>query len=81
MIELNGDLKVVAKIKKDGKEYELREVSIDDLQKINEMEDKNEALFWIFEKGGLPKEVSKSLSVSVLQQLEKALIGETGAKK
>lgn len=81
MIEIDGDLKVVARVKKAGQTYELKEVSIDDLQTISKLEDQTESLYMILEKGGIPRDVAKTFPVSALKQLEKAIVGEMSEKK
>lgn len=78
---IDADLKTLAKIKHAGQEYELREVSLDEMMEVQKMEDTSEALYVVLEKSGVPKDVSKKFSVSTLKQLEKLIIGELAEKK
>lgn len=76
-----ADLKVVAKVKAGGSEYEIRELPVDYLLSLESIEDKKELAFDVLEKAGLPKSVSMKLSLQTIKQLQELLTGEAPEKK
>lgn len=81
MKSIEADLKVLANINFSGKVYQLREVNYEQLVKVHEMEDKQEATFDLIEEAGVPKDVAKRLSLGTIKQIEKLLIGDLSAEK
>lgn len=81
MIEINADLKVLAKIKVGGLDYELTEVKFEDIVAISDSDDNNEALLDIIEKSGIPKDVSRKFSPSTLKKIEEVLVGDLKQEK
>lgn len=81
MKEINADLKVLANIKFAGKSYQLREISFGEIVGVKDKEDQTEATFDLIEQAGIPKEVSKKLSISVIKEIEQLLIGEINSAK
>lgn len=86
MIEIDADLSVLAKIKRGEQTYELREIEFQHLQKMRDVDTKDnnavqEALFNVLDASGLPKEVAKTMSLKALKQLESIIIGEYETQK
>lgn len=81
MKTIDADLKVLAKINFAGKSYDLREINFEEIMQLNEQEDKTEATFDLFQKAGIPKEVSKQMGVSTIKQIEQLLVGELQTEK
>lgn len=81
MKEINADLKVLANIKFAGQSYQLREISFGEIVGVKDKEDQTEATFDLIEQAGIPKEVSKKLSISVIKEIEQLLIGEINSAK
>lgn len=76
-----ADLKVVAKVKAGGSEYEIRELPVDYLLSLEDAEDKKQLAFEVLAQAGLPKDVSMKLSLQTIKQLQELLTGEAPEKK
>lgn len=81
MKEINADLKEIAKITVGNKFYNLREVDYETLISLKDKDDTQEALFDLIEAAGLPKEVSKKMSIQNIKDIEQLLIGDLESKK
>jgi len=85
MREINGDLQVLAKVKKGGKEYEMRDVEYKVLEKFQERLDSGEntrdVYLDLLEQSGIPKEVSRGFSLRTLNELQNVLMEEYKTEK
>ena len=81
MKTIEADLKVLANINFAGKVYQLREVNFEQILSLQDSDDQQEATFDLIECAGIPKDVSKKLSLGTIKQIEKLLVGELSAEK
>ena len=78
---IDADLKTLATIKFGKDSFTLTELAFEDIEKINEAEDQQVAVFDLIAKAGIPKRVSKKLSIGVIKRIEGLLVGELKTEK
>lgn len=81
MKTIDADLKQLATIKYGGEDFHLTEVAYEDVEKINDAEDKAEATFELLASAGIPQRISKKLSLGTIKQLEELLVGDLKTEK
>lgn len=86
MLDIDADLSILARIKKDGKTYELHELEFQHLKKLRAVDLKDNkaveaAMMEVLDASGFPKEVAEKCPMRVLKQLEKIIVGEYNTKK